>query len=172
MKTETITNVDQVYIQTKGKSSIRPPGQHIKVDHASSEFIFETSCRCEAVIMEDFKLPVARWGDPYHSHTGSDLYSSLLESDLLQHVKKPTRENNILDLILTTTENPVSKVDVGPIFSASGHRIITFNIKVKETIVNAGKENVPDFRRANFARLRSMLQNSDWNEIFERDGHR
>ena len=172
VKTETVTNVDQVYIEIKGKSNkviigliYRPPGQHIEVDHALSESIFESSCRCEAVIMGDFNLPVARWGDQYNSHTGSDLYTNLLESDLHQHVNKPTRENSILDLILTTTENLVNTVNVGPIFSTSDHRIITFNVKVKENEVKVSKEKVPDFRRANFARLRSVLQNADWNEI-------
>ena len=172
VKTETVANVDQVYIEIKGKSNkviigliYRPPGQHIEVDHALSESIFETSCRGESVIMGDFNLPVAKWGDLYNSHTGSDLYTNLLESDLHQHVHKPTRESNILDLILTTNENLVSKVNVGPIFSTSDHRIITFNIKVEETKVNASKEKVPDYRRANFTRLRSILQNANWNEI-------
>ena len=32
-------------------------------------------------------------------------------------------------------------------------------------IVNASKEKVPDYRRANFSRLRSILHNVDWNEV-------
>ena len=85
VKTETFTNVDQVYIEIKGKSNkviigliYRPPGQNIEVDHALSESIFETSCRCETVIMGDFNLPVARWGYPCNSRIGGDLYSNLL----------------------------------------------------------------------------------------------
>ena len=115
--------------------------------------------------MGDFNLPVARWGDPYSCHTGGDLYTNLLESDLHQHVNEPTRENNILDLILTTSENLVNKVNVGPIFSTSDHRTITFDIKVNEAKVNASQEKVLDYRRANFARLRTILQNADWSEI-------
>ena len=157
MKTETVTNVDTVYIEIKGKSNkiiigliYRPPRQQIEFDHALSESIFETSCRCETVIMGDFNLPVTRWGDPYNSHTGRDLYTNLLESDLHQLVKKPTRENNILDLILATTENLVNEVNVGPIFSSSDHRIVTFNIKLEENKVLTSKEKVPDYQRANF----------------------
>ena len=139
--------------------------KNIEVDQALSESIFEISCRCEAVIMGDFNLPVTRWGNPYNSHTGRDLYTSLLESELHQHVNKPTRENNILDLLLTTTENLVSEVKVGPVFSSSDHRLITFNIKVKENKVNASKEKVPDYQKANFTRLRSILHNFDWSEL-------
>ena len=65
--------------------------------------------------MGDFNLPVARWGDPYNSHPGRDLYTNLLESDLYQHIKNPTRENNILDIILATTDNLVSEFHSTPI---------------------------------------------------------
>ena len=172
VKTETITNVDTVFIKIKNKSTkviigliYRPPGQPLEIDHALSESIFETSCRCEVVVMGDFNLPVTRWGDPLNSHTGRDLYTNLLESDLHQHVNKPTRDNNILDLIFSTTQNLVNEVKIGPVFSSSDHRIITFNIQVKEDKVKASKEKVPDYQRANFIRLRSILNNADWSEI-------
>lgn len=106
-----------------------------------------------------------RWGEPLNCHTGLDLYTNLLESDLHQHVQEPTRENNILDLIFSTTADLVNEVNVGPIFSSSDHRTITFSINMKESKVTPSKEKVPDYQRANFVRLRSILNNSDWTEI-------
>lgn len=32
--------------------------------------------------MGDFNLPVARWSDPYNTHTGSGLHTNLIKSDL------------------------------------------------------------------------------------------
>ena len=55
--------------------------------------------------MGDFSLPVTRWGNPLISHTGYDLYTNLLESELHQHVHEPTRVLNILDLILSTSKD-------------------------------------------------------------------
>ena len=115
--------------------------------------------------MGDLNLPVTRWGDPLNSHTGRDLYKNLLESNLHQHVNHPTRENNILDLVLSTTENLVSEVNVGPIFSSSDHRLVTFNINIKAEKVKDSKEKVPDYRRANFTRLRSIINDANWNAI-------
>ena len=177
VKTETVTNVDIIFIEIKNRSSkvkigliYRPPGQSVEIDHDLSELIFETSNHCETVIMGDFNLPVARWGNTFTSHTGCDLYTNLLESDLFQHVDKPTRDNNILDLILSTTENLVNDVNVGPVFSTSDHRIITFSIVIKTSPVKDSKEKVPDYQRANFNKLRSLLHNADWSEtILETD---
>ena len=172
VKTGTITNVNTVFVEIKNKSSkvilgliYRPPGQPLEVDRILSESIFEISCRRETIIMGDFNLPVTRWGDLLNSHTGRDLYTNLLESDLHQYVNRPTRDNNILDLIFSTSENLVNEVNVGPVFSSSDHRIITFSIKLKESKVSDSKEKVPDYQKANFNRLRSILNNADWSEI-------
>ena len=72
---------------------------------------------------------------------------------------------------LTTTKNLVNKLNVGPIFRISDHRIITFNINVKEAEVKATKETILGYRG-------QILLDSDqyckhrleWN--FEWDEHR
>ena len=174
VKTETVTNVDILFVEIKnkcGKSKVmlglvyRPPGQLLENDHKLYELMLETSHRCETVIMGDFNLPVRKWGDPLNSHTGLDLYTNLQECDFYQCVNKPTRESNILDLIFSTAENLVNEVNIGPAFSTSDHRIITFKLKIEAGKMKVSKEKVPDFRRANFTRLRSILNNSDWSKI-------
>ena len=92
-------------------------------------------------------------------------YTNLQECDFYQCVNKPTRESNILDLIFSTAENLVNEVNIGPAFSTSDHRIITFKLKIEAGKMKVSKEKVPDFRRANFTRLRSILNNSDWSKI-------
>ena len=174
VKTEAVTNADTLFVEIRnkcGKSKVmiglvyRPPGQPQENDHKLYDLMLETGHRCETVIMGDFNLPVKRWGDPLNSHTGRDLYTNLQECDFHQCVNKPTREDNILDLIFSTTENLVNEVNVGPVFSTSDHRIITFKMKIEASKVSVSKEKVPDFRRANFSRLRSVLSNSDWSKI-------
>ena len=41
---------------------------------------------------------------------GHDLYNHLLESVSSQHVNKPTRGDNILDLIFSTNDNQVTLI--------------------------------------------------------------
>ena len=70
-----------------------------------------------------------------------------------------------MDIILSTSENLVNNVVVGPEFSSSDHRIVTFDIRITEDKVNESSEKIPDFRRADFNKLRSLLANVNWNEI-------
>ncbi len=101
-----------------------------------------------------------------YSHTGHEHYNNILESELHQHVNNPTRDNNILALVLFTSEDLVTDLKVGLEFSTSGHRLITFKVKMKNKLVNRSNEKVPDFRRAAFVKLRNLLANSDWSNMF------
>ena len=172
VKTENVDKIDTIFIEIKNKDSkvkigliYRPPGQSVNIDDNLFELILSSSNHSETVLMGDFNLPVTRWGDTYACHTGRELYTNLLESDLFQLVNKPTRGDNILDLVLSTTENLVNNVNVGPVFSTSDHRIITYNIVTKVTPLKNSKEKVPDYQRANFTKLRSLLNDVDWGGI-------
>ncbi len=113
--------------------------------------------------MGDFKLPVKSWGDTLDIHSGLDLNSNLLETPLDQHVHKPTRENNVLDLVLTTTESLVSHLSVDTDFSGGGHRIVSFKTGIKED-VKTSEERILHYRRADFDKLRNLLVNADRRE--------
>ncbi len=78
-----------------------------------------------------------------------------------QHVNIPTRDNNILDLVLSICENLVTDLKVSLEFSTSDHRLITFKVKMKNGVLNKTNEKVPDFRRADFVELRNLLAKSD-----------
>ncbi len=97
--------------------------------------------------MGDFNLPVVGWGDTL---TSRELYSNLLRSYLYHHVDNPTRDNN---LILSTAENVVNDINVGPIFSISDHCIITCNIIIKASPAKDGKKKILDNQRVNLPRL-------------------
>lgn len=138
-----------VYIEMKGKSNkaiigliYRLQGQRIEVDHTLSELFFEPRCRCDSVIMGNFILRVARGDDPYNSHTGRGLYTNLSIECFVSLCLQTDSRNNILNLILITTETLVNEVNVLPTFSSSDHQILTLIIKVKENKSIAAKEKV------------------------------
>ncbi len=110
--------------------------------------------------MGDFNLPVARWGDTLGSQSGDELYI-ILKSEFHQHVNSPTRDNNILDLVLSTCEDLVNDLKVGLEFSTSDHRLITFKVKMKNKVLN---------RNADFVKLRNLLAISDWSKILTARG--
>lgn len=143
----------------------RPPSQLAVIDNQFYEQIAEICCENETVIFGDFNLPICRWGDPLNSHTGLSSYANLLESSLYQLVEQPTRGEHILDLVLTTNENIFGNVKIGPEFSSSNHRVITFSIQEKKSTVKESKEKVPDYQRANYRKLRNILVQSDCSEL-------
>ena len=169
---EVINNVDVAIVEIKNRSRkvtlaliYRPPRVTSDIDDRLYEQIADISCHTDSIFFGDFNLPVARWGDPLTAHNGRDLYSNLLDSALHQHVNKPTRGINVLDIILSTNDTLVDNVNIGPEFSTSDHRIITFDVKITADNINSSSEKVLDYRRADFNKLRTLLANANWNEI-------
>lgn len=172
-----IPNIDTLYLLLKdnlGKKIVigliyRPPAQNVHTDREIYEQISEICNTEDTVMMGDFNIPVPKWGEPVNLHTGHDLYTNLQESSLTQLVHSPTRNNNILDLVLTTNEDLVENLIVNDEFSNSDHRAITFNLSFTSKKYNISNEKIPDFRIANFHKLREILANTDWNQLCNTD---
>ena len=168
-----IVNVDALYILLKNKYGkklalsliYRPPAQPVQTDSDLYEQISEVSDAQDAVILGDFNLPTKKWGEPLTSHHGHDLYNNLKESSLTQFVLSPTRENHVLDLVLATKDELIENLHVGEVFSNSDHRGITFNIIFTADDSSKSKEKVPDYRKANFPKLRTLLNLTDWSYL-------
>ena len=168
-----IPNVDALFILLNNHSgkklaitlTYRPPAQPVQTDSDLFDQISEISDTHEAVIMGDFNLPTAKWGTSLTSHHGHELYSNLKESSLTQFVQSPTRNNHILDLVFGTNEDLIDKLEVGEEFCNSDHREITFSINFMSKEANKSEEKVPDFRKGNFCKLKSMLSKIDWSQL-------
>ena len=80
---------------------------------------------------------------------------------LTQHVKDPTRGNNILDLILSNNPSLIDEVTVSEPLSNSDHNTIHFNI-VCDNKKNIWKKEYFDYKNGNYADLRKFLETIDW----------
>lgn len=100
-------------------------------------------------------------GDTLNIHPGHDLFSTLLESALYLDVHQPTRENNVLNLVVTARESLVHGLNVSSEFSSSDHRMISFKIKNKEDM-NINEERTHAYRPADFDTPRYLLAIADW----------
>ena len=168
-----IPNIDVKYVQILSGSEklmlalvYRPPAQNSYVDNELYEQISDISIHNDAIIFGDFNLPVTVWGGTLNSHSGHKLYSNILESSLYQHIHEPTRGESILDIVLSTNDNQINNVDIGPEFSTSDYKSVFFTIECNPGVHNHSYEKVPDFRRADFDKLRTILENTDWSEIY------
>jgi len=56
--------------------------------------------------------------------TSADFRDLLLDSYLYQHVRQPTRQNNIPDVVISSKENMVNDVEILKHLGNSDHNII------------------------------------------------
>lgn len=52
-------------------------------------------------------------------------------------------------------------------FSTGDYQVITFSIKINRSIEKENKIKVQDYRRTDFKKLKTTLDNTDWSEISE-----
>ena len=138
-----ISNIDIKYVQIlSGLEKLilalvyLPPAQNSKVDNELYEQILDICNHNNAIIFGDFNLPVTVWGRTLNSHSGHELYSNILESSLCQHIYEPTRGKSILDIVLSTNDNQINDIDIGPEFSTSDHRSVLFTIECDNGVHN------------------------------------
>ena len=83
------------------------------------------------ILIGDFNLP-RLFKDGASSTCETALFrDSLDELFLTQHVVKPTRDDEILDLIFTNNENLIADVVLGEHIGNSDHAIIPFGIQCR-----------------------------------------
>ena len=77
---------------------------------------------------------------------------------LTQHVVEPTREKNILDLVVSTEENMIEDVQVEERFGSSDHQIIRFTIASEHEIEGIKHKKRFNFYRADFDKVRNKIK--------------
>ncbi|KAF2344897.1 Endonuclease/exonuclease/phosphatase [Trinorchestia longiramus] len=80
----------------------------------------------ETLIMGDFNLPHINWTTRQSQAPGSKLIDLMNTNSLQQHVNEPTRGNNILDLVMTTTDLSINGLEVTD--KIDDHQMIDFSL--------------------------------------------
>ena len=84
-----------------------------------------------------------------------------------QCVDFPTRNNNILDLILSSDQNMIQEIQCAEPFSLSDHCCISCKIQpLKKSFKNRFIK--PCFKRADYELINSFLATVDWNDIYSK----
>jgi hypothetical protein len=107
----------------------------------------------------DFNLPDIEWenntikSNPQYGYKVNRLLLDTLEEHgLHQCVRKPTRLNNILDLIVTTNPDLVDEVQVYP--GMSDHRVVTAVLNIKAKHSKQPPRKVFQFRKMNINEIK------------------
>ena len=112
---------DSMYIKitTKSKKKLilavvyRPPKQCATDDLALYDEIRSIIHGNDAIIVGDFNCPNIDWSWPAGDPEGTRLIGLVEDEFLSQAVNQPTRENNILDLVMATDPDLVGNCEVG-----------------------------------------------------------
>ena len=98
---------------------------------------------------------------PCNRYLQEDLYDNFTENminhNLEQMVKIPTRNNNILDLYLTNIPSQVHETKTLPRLGTSDHDIVFHEIKVKRGRIKQIPRQVKSYKKANWSDFRKDL---------------
>ncbi|KAF2351558.1 Endonuclease/exonuclease/phosphatase [Trinorchestia longiramus] len=114
----------------------------------------------ETLIMGDFNLPHINWTTRQSQAPGSKLIDLMNTNSLQQHVNEPTRGNNILDLVMTTTDLSINGLEVTD--KIGDHQMIDFSLEVQDPNSSTQHKQVFDYKRENFELMREELGNYNY----------
>ena len=150
----------------------RPPNQSavnrdITLEALRTQFDFLCiMSRLPFFLFGDFNDCCVQWESKHlESELGQSLVNLVEEYNLLQVIDKPTRESNLLDLLITNCSNYVSKCHVIEYFDNLDHNIITGLLKANYTSQLNYKRSVRHFTEQRLETLTRNLHNIEWHTV-------
>ena len=108
--------------------------------------------------MGDFNFHID-WNKKQGKKPSKDLFLECMDENFLtQHVVEPTREKNILDLVVSTEENMIEDVQVGERFGSSDHQLIRFTIASEHEIEEIKHKKRFNYYRADVDKVRNKIK--------------
>ncbi|KAE8597549.1 hypothetical protein XENTR_v10016507 [Xenopus tropicalis] len=95
----------------------------------------------------------------------SRFVNMLNDNFLFQLVQEPTRNDSILDLVISNNTELISNICVGEHLGNSDHNMVSFEIMLQRQLYK-GVTKTLNFRRADFASIRASLQCVNWVRLF------
>ena len=124
----------------------------------------------QMLMMGDFNYGGIDWAAGCCSATATksaqEFFECVEDNFLTQHVKVPTRDTNILDLVLSTEPDIVSDLSAINCLDSSDHNMLLFKVHFASTVKQNSKV-VYDYNKADFEGIRHELGQVDWEKILE-----
>ena len=143
----------------------RPPSSLVGNDKALYSLLGRVS-KDRVIIMGDFNFPELDWCKIETLSDTHPFIKCINNNFLDQLVDKPTRGDNILDLIMTTDVSIINNLVVGEPFETSDHQLIRWELVGKTCLVNNSTTSFNYFK-ANYDEIRKFVKKQNWGSIFE-----
>ena len=120
----------------------------------------------ETMVMGDFNFPTINWQTYEAEGKGVEFRNLIIESCLNQHVTDPTRKENVLDLVLTSSPEMIDEVLVNENLGNSDHNSLSWNLNysVERKIVKNYRRK---FHCGNYEDMRKWFKGINWLDMFE-----
>ena len=150
----------------------RPPGQNandIDLFLHNLNYSFDLAYNqgyTSITVVGDFNDRCTTWlQDHNNSELGNKLRDFLSENNLHQLIDEPTRDLNILDLIITDSPNFITNSGVLPTISNLDHDIIFGELKIRYNGTKNFFRKVIYYDRGNYVLLNELLSRISWDPI-------
>lgn len=119
------------------------------------------------VLLGDFNDRCQVWdSDHRDSELGLKLYNLVASLNMFQLIQKPTRNDKLLDLLITDSPGFFTEVDVLDPINNVDHRIIYGTLTITPPKTFSFKRKIWMYDHANFARLNNLFLLTDWDDFF------
>ena len=96
--------------------------------------VIETAASDGALIFGDFNYPSIDWKKLDGDNSSRHFLNLVTDAFLTQHVIRPARGSNILDLVFTTDPGMVEEVQVREILANCDHNILTWEVNCNASL--------------------------------------
>ena len=117
------------------------------------------------IVIGDFNYRDIHWPTLQTKGEGQELLDLLDESFLFQHVDKPTRGRNILDLIISTEEDMIDNFYTSNPIANSDHNVLNWTIiHDMKKVLSEPRRN---YNKGDYKGLNQCLNKEKWDIIFK-----
>lgn len=124
------------------------------------------------LLMGDFNYPDIDWlNNTVADDANADckeFFDCFNDCFLSQHIVRPTRNNSILDLVLTREPDLVSNTDVIENLGNSDHSMVTFSVLHQQSI-SENARLLRDYCKGDYQSIRNHLVDVDWDAFMSDD---
>ena len=122
------------------------------------------------LLLADMNDKCRVWSDPHiNSELGDRLVSLLLSNNLYQLIQEPTRENSILDLLITDSPGYILNSYVNPPLATLDHCLIGGTLAFKHSPNISFARTVFDYKNTDFLALDTQLIAAPWELIYNHE---
>jgi hypothetical protein len=142
-----------------------PNSSHEEKLELSSQIKEICSNHKDVLLCGDFNFPNINWKTLHANGDAKVFLDTTMDCFLHQHIYIPTRNNNILDLVLSTEGVEVTNIAIESPLGTSDHNTVKFSIPATSVDQN-WKTSYYDYRSGQYKKFSKYLKEINWDTLF------